>query len=41
MLAFFLTLVHDYPALTPDNEKKVNMMFKVHNLVDYLGDWFR
>ena len=25
--------MHDYLALTPDNELKVNMMFKVHNLV--------
>ena len=29
--------VHDYLALTPDNEKT----FKVHNLVNYLGDWCR
>ena len=35
----FLQLYH-HPDLA-HNEKKVNMTYKVHNLVDHLGDWFR
>ena len=35
----FLQL-HHHPDLA-SNEKKVHMTYKVHNLVNHLGAWFR